>query len=124
MRRMNVPRTKRIYDQAAPDDGFRVLVDRLWPRGVSKDKAQVDLWLKDIAPSTELRHWFHSGAGDFAEFSERYLAELDANPAVARLERLLTEQPVVTLLYSVRDEESNHARILQRYLSTDIVGSD
>lgn len=109
-------RTKRIYDEAGPEDGFRVLVDRLWPRGVSKERAALDLWLKEVAPSTELRTWFHANTGGFDEFAERYRAELRTNPAVDELRRLGATHETVTLLYGVRDPEHNHARILAAYL--------
>jgi uncharacterized protein YeaO (DUF488 family) len=107
-------RVKRVYDEPSPDDGFRVLVDRLWPRGVTKERAALDLWAKDVAPSSELRVWFHSHPAEFEEFAERYRAELDANaPEVDRLRDLA---PVVTLLYGVRDHEKNHAVVLAAYL--------
>ena len=113
---------KRIYDPPAPDDGFRVLVDRLWPRGVSKARADIDLWLKEVAPSTELRHWFHedpSVEGEvFDEFRTRYEHELDTNPALAELRALTHEHPRLTLLFGARDPELNHAKILVDYLST------
>ena len=113
---------KRIYDAPAPDDGYRVLVDRLWPRGVSKARADIDLWLKEIAPSTELRRWFHEDVsieGEvFDEFRTRYEHELDTNPAVAELRTLTEDHPVVTLLVGARDPEVNHARILIDYLAT------
>ncbi len=109
--------TKRIFDDPAPDDGFRVLVDRLWPRGVSKQRAALDLWLKDVAPSTELRTWFHEAPDRFDEFARRYTAELTGNPAVDELRRLGREHPTVTLLYGVRDRERNHAAVLARFLA-------
>jgi uncharacterized protein YeaO (DUF488 family) len=105
-------RTKRIYEDPEPDDGYRVLVDRLWPRGVSKDRAALDQWLKEVAPSPELRTWFDHRADRFAEFARRYTAELDANPAVAELRTLLDTHPTVTLLYGARDAEINHAVVL------------
>ncbi|HEY7271126.1 MAG TPA: DUF488 domain-containing protein [Actinoplanes sp.] len=109
-------RIKRVYDPPAPEDGFRVLVDRLWPRGVTKQRAALDLWLKDVAPSTELRTWFHARSDGFDEFAERYRAELAANPAVDELRAAATAHPVVTLLYSVEDPERNHAAVLAGYL--------
>ena len=105
---------KRIYEPAAKDDGLRVLVDRLWPRGVRKDK--MDIWLKEIAPSAELRKWFHARKGKFEEFAKAYRAELKKNPAVAELHKLAEEHKVITLLYAARDTENNHAAILKRYL--------
>lgn len=105
-------RTKRIYEDPVPDDGYRVLVDRLWPRGVSKDRAALDGWLKDVAPSPELRTWFAHRADRFAEFAARYTVELDANPAVAELRALLRTNETVTLLYGARDARVNHAVVL------------
>ena len=107
---------KRIYDPPADDDGFRVLVDRLWPRGMPKEGAAVDLWLKDVAPSTELRKEFNHRPERFAEFSERYRAELDSNPAVETLLALAAGHPRITLLYAARDTDANNARVLLDYL--------
>ena len=109
-------RIKRIYDPPAPEDGFRVLVDRLWPRGVTKQRAALDLWIKEVAPSTELRTWFHARPDDFDEFADRYRAELAANPAVDELRAVTKAHPAVTLLYSVKDPERNHAAVLADYL--------
>jgi uncharacterized protein YeaO (DUF488 family) len=111
-------RVKRVYEDAEPGDGFRVLVDRLWPRGISKERAALGLWAKEIAPSTELRQWFHAHPGEFAEFSRRYRAELEDNDAeVSRLRGELSGHRVVTLLYGVHDTEHNHARILAQVLA-------
>lgn len=107
---------KRIYEQPSSDDGFRVLVDRMWPRGVSKEHADLDLWLKDIAPSAELRKWWNHNPETADEFSKRYRAELDGNPAVDTLRRLIAEHPVVTLLYGAKDPKLNQALVLQEYL--------
>lgn len=109
---------KRVYDDPSPEDGFRVLVDRLWPRGVSRERAHLDLWLKEVAPSTELRRWFHHEAPLFDEFRERYTAELDASPdAVAQLRDLVRTHPVVTLLVGARDPELNQGSVLRDYLT-------
>jgi uncharacterized protein YeaO (DUF488 family) len=108
-------RVRRIYDDPSPDDGFRVLVDRLWPRGVSKERAALGLWLKEVAPSTGLRQWFHHEEPRFDEFRARYEAELDDNPAVDELRALGREHPVVTLLVGARDEH-NHGVVLEEYL--------
>ncbi|MFF1574202.1 DUF488 domain-containing protein [Leifsonia sp. NPDC058292] len=108
---------KRVYDEPADDDGYRVLVDRLWPRGVSKEHAHLDEWLKEVAPSTELRQWFNHETPHFAEFEVRYRAELDANPAVDRLRELGREHPVVTLLIGARDPRINHGVVLADYLA-------
>ncbi|ANK75166.1 hypothetical protein FA04_20755 (plasmid) [Ensifer adhaerens] len=111
-------KTKRVYEPKADGDGMRVLVDRLWPRGLTKAEAAVDLWLKDMAPTTELRRWFHAGEGTWEEFRERYLAELDGNPVAVDLLRQRIAEGPVTLLYSVKDEARNHAEILKGYILT------
>lgn len=108
---------KRAYESAESDDGFRVYVDRLWPRGLSHETFHYDLWDKDIAPSTELREWFHSDAEDnWPKFEKAYKSELLSNPAFASLEETLSGKPVVTLLYSSRDEEHNNAEVLREML--------
>ncbi|HWL60327.1 MAG TPA: DUF488 family protein [Microbacteriaceae bacterium] len=109
-------RIKRIYDEAAADDGFRVLVDRLWPRGVSKERAELGLWLKEIAPSTELRNWWDHDPARLDEFTARYHAELDDNPAVDELREVTATHPTTTLLYGAHDPELNQARVLRDYL--------
>jgi uncharacterized protein YeaO (DUF488 family) len=106
---------KRIYDARGPRDGIRVLVDRLWPRGVAKAKAKLDRWMKDIAPTPELRTWFGHKPERFSDFSKRYREQLAANPEVAELRRL-GRGKTVTLLYGARDPEINHAVILQAVL--------
>ncbi|MBD7982354.1 DUF488 domain-containing protein [Oerskovia merdavium] len=111
-------RIQRVYDDPTPDDGYRVLVDRLWPRGVSKERAHVDRWLKEVAPSNELRTWFHHDRSLFDEFVVRYRAELDANPAVEELRAIVAEHPVVTLLYGAKDEQDNQAVVLRDYLES------
>ncbi len=109
-------RIKRIYDPAADEDGTRVLVDRLWPRGVRKADAAVDHWLRDVAPSSELRRWFGHDTARFAEFADLYRAELDQKPkAVQKLADLASDSSV-TLLYAARDPSCNHARVLAEYL--------
>lgn len=110
---------KRVYEPAEAGDGFRVLVDRLWPRGVSKQRAELDLWDKEVAPSPELRTEWHHAAdrlGDFEHFAGRYRAELDDNPAAEALLALGGEHERVTLLYGARDEHSNHAAVLLDWL--------
>jgi uncharacterized protein YeaO (DUF488 family) len=109
---------KRAYEEPAPDDGTRILVDRLWPRGVSKEKAAIDLWLKDIAPSTELRKWFGHDPAKWDEFQERYRAEISANHgALQMLKDKISEGPV-TLIFSAKDEEHNDAVVLKAFLTT------
>jgi len=105
---------KRAYDAPAPDDGTRVLVDRLWPRGVAKVTAHIDLWLKEIAPSTALRQWFAHDPTKFAEFRRRYEVELDTDTGQAALQQLraLAKAGVVTLIYAAKDTEHNEAVIL------------
>jgi uncharacterized protein YeaO (DUF488 family) len=107
---------KRVYDEPSDTDGTRILIDRLWPRGVSKAKAKVDLWLKAIAPSTPLRQWFGHDPGKWEEFKKRYKDELDHNSgAVAQLRALLA-QGTVTLLYGAKDKDHNDAVVLQEYV--------
>ena len=110
---------KRIYDAASPTDGKRILVDRLWPRGVSKEKAQLDLWLKDAAPSPQLRTWFGHKSGNFPEFSQQYRHELATDPQkAAALDQIieLAQKEPVTLLYAARDPRINHAIVLLEFL--------
>lgn len=111
-------RRRRAYDSASADDGFRVLVDRLWPRGVSKERAAIDLWAKEVAPSTELRREWHAPGADFETNAAHYRAEL-AGPAAGALDSLVDElrgHPVVTLVYAVNDTEHNHAVVLEEAL--------
>ena len=109
---------KRAYAPPARSDGLRILVDRLWPRGVSRAEAGIDLWLKEVAPSTALRRWFGHDPGKWAEFRRRYRAELDASPALAEL-RTLARKGNVTLVYSARDELHNDAVVLKELLEQD-----
>jgi uncharacterized protein YeaO (DUF488 family) len=106
---------KRIYESAKPSDGIRVLVDRLWPRGVKKATAHLDHWMKDVAPSPQLRLWFGHRPERFAEFGKRYKKELNGNPELAEL-RKLGRGALVTLLYGARDPQVNHALVLQSVL--------
>ena len=109
-------RLKRAYEAAAADDGSRVLVDRLWPRGVRKDAAAIDLWLKDLAPSTALRKWFGHDPARWAEFQERYAREVQRHPELFEQLRALAREGTVTLVYSARDAEHNDAVVLRRLL--------
>lgn len=106
-------RVRRVQEDPSPEDGLRVLVDRLWPRGMTKERAAVDVWLKEVAPSTELRRLFHHGHLDFSAFADAYAHELDTNPALDELRGLAAGHDVVTLLYAARDEEHNHALLLR-----------
>ncbi|HZX57353.1 MAG TPA: DUF488 family protein [Mucilaginibacter sp.] len=109
-------KTKRIYDPFSKTDGYRILVDRLWPRGMTKQAANVDTWLKDIAPSTELRQWFHAEPGRWEQFRLKYIDELKQSNSVDELATYIKEHQTVTLLYSVKDEEHNHALILLEFI--------
>ncbi len=107
-------KAKRVYELPKGEDGFRILVDRLWPRGMSKDKAQLDLWLKEIAPSDELRQWFSHESEKWQEFQKRYRSELLAKKClVDQLRQLEKEKGTVTLIYSARDAEHNNAMALK-----------
>lgn len=107
---------KRVYDEPNANDGTRILIDRLWPRGLSKEKARVDLWLKEIAPSTELRKWFAHDPAKWKEFKTRYHAELKHNSEhLAVLKQAIAKGPV-TLLYGAKDEQHNDAIVLQELL--------
>lgn len=106
---------KRIYEKPSRADGTRVLVDRLWPRGVSKAAARIDAWLKDVAPSDALRKWFGHEPEKWPAFRKRYAAELRGNPAVAELRRIV-RRGGVTLLYAAKDEERNNAVVLAAFL--------
>lgn len=109
-------RLKRAYVPAEPGDGVRILIDRLWPRGVSKAKAAFDDWMKEIAPSTELRKWFRHDPARWAEFQRRYRAELRGQSDALNRIRDLTRTHVVTLVYSAHDEEHNDAVVLRAML--------
>jgi uncharacterized protein YeaO (DUF488 family) len=112
---MNI-RIKRVYEEPDGEDGIRILVDRLWPRGLTKEKAKVDLWLKDVAPSTELRKWFAHDAAKWAEFQARYCEELKKNKEQLSLLKQEVAKGTVTLVYGARDQQHNEAVILQRLL--------
>lgn len=109
-------RLKRAYEPVAPDDGTRILVDRLWPHGVSKAKAALDDWIKDVAPSTELRKWFGHDPARWSEFQRRYRAELKGQSAALDRIRALARAGVVTLVYSAHDEQHNDAVVLRSVL--------
>ncbi|MEU0969156.1 DUF488 family protein [Streptomyces sp. NPDC005917] len=113
-------RVRRIYESPEPEDGVRVLVDRLWPRGVSKEDARVDKWPKELTPSDELRRWYHAGEGSYDEFADRYEAELAA-PEAAELVDGLRESArrgQVTLVTASRSPQESHAAVLARFLTT------
>ena len=109
-------RIKRIYEPVGTDDGQRILVDGIWPRGVSRDDARLDAWMPKVAPSTELRKWFGHDSDRWAEFSTRYRRELDENPELGELVALATAAPT-TLLYGARDTDHNQAVVLAAVLA-------
>jgi len=108
---------KRVYAQPQKSDGTRILVDRLWPRGLTKEKAQVDLWLKEVAPSTELRKWFSHDPEKWTEFQTRYKAELKNHHQQLEFLKKESAKGIVTLLYGTKDEQHNEAIVLQQLLS-------
>jgi uncharacterized protein YeaO (DUF488 family) len=107
---------KRVYEKPSRKDGIRVLVDRLWPRGLTKERAAVKLWLKDVAPSTELRKWFGHDPAKWKQFQLRYRKELGDKKEALDLLRQKAEEHTVTLVYGARDEEHNEAQVLKRIL--------
>lgn len=107
---------KRVYEESAPEDGERILVDRLWPRGLSKERAAVDLWLKEAAPSTELRKWFGHDPARWAEFQTRYRKELREKKDALELLKEKSKDHTITLVYAARDEEHNEALVLKKLL--------
>ena len=109
-------RIKRAYEAPAPEDGARILIDRLWPRGVRKDAAALDLWLKDIGPSTELRKWFGHEPSRWAEFRRRYADEIAQKPQLLAQLRDIARQGVLTMVYSAHDEQHNDALVLQELI--------
>ena len=108
---------KRVYDEAAPEDGVRFLVERLWPRGIKKTDLRLEAWLKDVAPSAELRRWFSHDPEKWSEFRRRYFAELDSRPGACEPIRIAARHGPVTLVYSSHDTEHNNAVALKKYLN-------
>ncbi len=116
----NTIRLKRAYAAPEPDDGCRVLVDRLWPRGITKEAAHIDLWLKDIAPSNELRKWFNHDPARWGEFQRRYRAEIEQQAeAVAQLMAEI-HKGRVTLVYGAKDEQHNNAAVLKEFAESKV----
>jgi len=116
---LNDVRVKRAYDPASPEDGVRILVDRLWPRGLRKEDLQITSWLRDLAPSNELRKWFHAHPEQWAEFRRKYLAELRSPQAaggVAQLYEIVSRSPRATLLFASKQLERNNATVLKEVL--------
>nr|WP_297324030.1 DUF488 domain-containing protein [Nitrosomonas sp.] len=114
---MSAIKIKRVYEKAAKDE-YRILVDRLWPRGLTKEQAAIDLWLKEIAPSSELRKWFGHDPEKFLEFRTHYVAELTQNPAAAIISNLLIEHKNVALVYAAKSEDINHAAVLKEFMES------
>lgn len=110
---------KRVYDEVERDDGIRILVDRLWPRGLKKDSVKIDKWFKDVAPSDSLRKWFNHEPDKWEEFRRRYLEELRGNPATKELVEIARDHDV-TLLFSARDRERNNAVVLREFLEQEM----
>jgi uncharacterized protein YeaO (DUF488 family) len=116
VRRTTMIKLKRAYEDPSPDDGTRILVERLWPRGLSKERAALHLWLKEVAPSTELRKWFGHDPARWEQFQERYRQELRENRDAVKLLRQKVKEGTVTLVYAARDEQHNGAVVLKRFL--------
>lgn len=108
---------KRIYEPPAASDGKRILVDRLWPRGLTREEARIDAWVKDIAPSDALRRWFSHDPEKWPEFRARYLAELKHNPAIVELQDIAAKSKTLTLLFAAKDSLCNNAAVLREFLS-------
>ena len=110
---------KRIYEKHSPDDGFRILIDRLWPRGVSKDDAHVDVWFKEIAPTDHLRKWFSHDPKKWETFKKKYIKELKENKSsLDKIKDLKKEHKIITLIFSAKDEQHNNAVVLSEFLHT------
>jgi len=107
---------KRAYDPPSPEDGVRILIDRLWPRGVSKKDAALDHWMKDLAPSAELRKWFHHDPTRWSEFVQRYSSEVEANKPLLDELRSMAQKGQITLVYSARNEQQNNATALKDFI--------
>jgi len=113
-------KTKRVYEPSEPGDGKRILVDRLWPRGIRKENLEMEAWLKDVAPSPALRKWFAHDPAKWQEFQMRYRAELKANPEAWQPILAAARQGTVTLLYSARDTKHNSAVLLKKFLEAKL----
>ena len=110
-------RIKRIYEDSMKSDGYRILVDRLWPRGISKERAKADLWLKEVTPSDQLRKWYSHDPEKWIEFQKQYKKELkDKSEELSKIKKIEKEKKVVTLLYAAKDKKLTHAIVLQKIL--------
>ena len=110
-------RIKRIYEPPETSDGFRVLVDRVWPRGMKKETAAIDVWMKEVAPSTDLRKWFNHEPGKWAAFSKAYKGELKKSPVMNELMEYIKKHKTITILYSAKDEQHNQAVVLLQFIN-------
>ena len=119
---MNI-KIKRVYEQPDKDDGVRILVDRLWPRGLTKDKASLDLWLKEIAPSTELRKWFGHDPDKWKSFRGRYETEIRHKDDLVKVLKQKIKEGTITLIYGARDEKHNEALVLKQFLEKSEQGA-
>lgn len=113
---MKTIKTKRVYEELSDSDGVRILTERLWPRGVSKERASLDEWMKGIAPSHDLRKWFNHEPEKWEEFKDRYRKELFGSEHVDKLLEIIQENDIVTLVYASKDEEHNSTRLLKEFL--------
>lgn len=108
---------KRVYEESSSQDGYRILVDRLWPRGLTKEKAKIDLWMKEVSPSNELRKWYHADFDKWGEFKKKYKKELNENKeAVEELKKIVKKNKTVTFVYSSKIEEKNNAVALKEFI--------
>ena len=113
----NMIKIKRIYEDYSETDGFRILIDRLWPRGISKERAKIDLWIKEIAPSTDLRKWYSHNSEKAKQFQKKYITELKGNSdSLNKVKKIIHDQKTITLLYAAKDSKPIHAIVLQKTL--------
>ena len=118
---MTQVKIKRVYEVEDKSDGFRVLVDKLWPRGIKKENLHYDLWAKNIAPSTPLRKWYHDDmTNHWSDFKKRYIQELEVSPAVKAFIEQIRDQKMVTLIYASKNAIENHALVLKEYLEREL----
>jgi uncharacterized protein YeaO (DUF488 family) len=111
---------KRIYEPFSETDGYRILVDRLWPRGIKKENTHIDIWMKDVSPSTELRKWFNHDPAKQDEFRHKYHAEINGSAAFGELLKTVREHKTVTFLYASKEEHYNHAIVLRQFVNDSL----
>jgi uncharacterized protein YeaO (DUF488 family) len=108
---------KRIYEDYVETDGYRILIDRLWPRGISKERAKIDLWIKEIAPSNDLRKWYHDNSEKRDQFQKKYIIEIEKNSdSLNEIKKIINDQKIITLLYASKDSKPIHAIVLKQAL--------